>query len=68
MERRAYLLALGATTAGALAGCSGDDSGEETPEPDLPVEREIDPTRTDLRTNDDSAGDTEPIDLDALGI
>jgi len=65
MHRRQYLGGLGGALAVSLAGCAGDES---TDEPDLPFEREIDPSGTYLRTNNDDAGDAQPIDLDGRAI
>lgn len=67
MRRRQYIVTLGVATAGILAGCSDSDD-TSSGEPDLPFEREVDPSRTYLRTNNDDAGDAEPIDIESLGI
>jgi len=65
MRRRQYIVTIGTAGAVALAGCSGDDSSGGS---DLPFEREVDPSRTYLRTNNDDAGNAQPIDIGSLGI
>lgn len=69
MRRRQYLAGLGAVATASLAGCGGGGGGQNaTPTFDPPFEREIDPSRTYLRTSDDDAGDARPVDIASLGI
>jgi hypothetical protein len=77
MQRRRYLAGLATLTTVSVAGCSGgdtddstdeEDTGTATPTFDPPFEREIDPARTYLRTNDDDAGDARPIDIGSRNI
>lgn len=69
MKRRRYLTALGTASTVSVAGClGGGDSGEPTPTFDSPFEREVDPSRTYLRTSNDDAGDARPIDVESLGL
>ncbi|MFC7077360.1 hypothetical protein [Haloarcula halophila] len=65
--RRELVTTVGTGLSIAVTGCLGGGN-DATPTPDLPFERQIDPSRTYLRTQSDDAGDARPIDLSALGV
>ncbi|PSQ39649.1 hypothetical protein BRD13_02075 [Halobacteriales archaeon SW_5_70_135] len=62
--RRDLLVAVGVGVCGGLAGCVGGEDDAA----DLPFEREVDPSRTYLRTQSDDAGDARSVDLSSLGV
>ncbi len=57
---------MGVGAYGGLVSCFGGGGGNDAPE--LPVEREVDPFRTYLRTRSDDAGDARPVDVASLGV
>jgi len=67
-SRRAFLAGSVAAVSAGVTGCVGGSGGTPTQSPDLPFERDVDPSRTYLRTQGDGAGDARPVELSALGI
>jgi hypothetical protein len=67
-SRREFLAGSLAAVSTGVAGCSGGSEGTPTRTPDLPFERDVDPSRTYLRTRGDDAGDARPVELPSLGI
>ncbi|WP_049927828.1 hypothetical protein [Halopiger goleimassiliensis] len=68
MERRKILLGSGAALATVLAGCSGDETGDESPTDDDDDESGFDDDDDDYGSDDDDTGDVEDDVNDLPGI